>query len=146
MKGRHFRSLSKEKVKSKFQEFKMSAAELQYVPPIFDSSHSIAFSALSLCDSCYDFFDYDLCQISSKIPCTVLRWESIMIQGVRIVVTLLILYLLYSNSYYYFHPSPVQLLPRMMSFVTYKDAALWCYLSLASEERFIRKRYCTCIT
>jgi len=47
-----------------------------------------------------------------------------MIQGVRIVVTLLILYLLYSNSYYYFHPSLVQLLPRMMSFVTYKDAAL----------------------
>ena len=56
MKGRHFRSLSKEKVKSKFQEFEMSVAGLQYVPPVFDSSYSIAFSSLSLCDSCYDFF------------------------------------------------------------------------------------------
>ena len=42
-KQRHFRSLSKEKVKSKFQELEMSAAQLQYVPPVFDSSHSILF-------------------------------------------------------------------------------------------------------
>ena len=99
MKGRHFRSLSKEKVKSKFQEFEMSAAGLQYVPPVFDSSYSIAFSSLSLCDSCYDFFDCHLCQISSKIPCTVLRWESIMIQGVRIVTVIIIFILLQCNFF-----------------------------------------------